>query len=305
MKKLSLIIATYNRAQQLIETLDSVVAQSAPAADWECVVVNNNSTDETIEAVERFAERHKSFDIKLVTEVKQGLSHARNCGIENSSAPIIAIIDDDELIMPPFIASYIDFFASHPAVASAGGGIVAVYRSARPRWMSSYTEIPIANPLDLGAVARPFPSGKIPGGGNMAIRREAIERYGAFDPELGRRGESLIGGEESNLFQRLRDGGEECWWVPNAVMHHLIPDSKLELDYLERLWYNIGVSAARRGELEGDSQLSVQCREALKWGATLLIALIYIVSLAPSRAKYLALMRYHITRGIYSFRASK
>ncbi|MFI3270380.1 MAG: glycosyltransferase [Rikenellaceae bacterium] len=305
MKKLSLIIATYNRAAQVIETLRSIVAQSAPASLWECVVVNNNSTDDTIEAVEQFITEHRSFDIRLVTETKQGLSHARNCGIDNSSAPIIAIIDDDELILPPFIASYIDFFETHPHVASAGGGIVAVYRSERPRWMTKYTEIPIANPIDLGDTPRPFPSGKIPGGGNMAIRRAAIERYGAFDPELGRRGESLIGGEESNLFQRLREGGEECWWVPNAVMHHLIPNSKLGLDYLTKLWFNIGVSAARRGEIEGVGQLSVRLNEAAKWCATLLLSIIYIVSLAPSRAKYLILMRHHITRGIYSFRPSK
>ncbi len=299
MKKLSLIIATYNRSGQVLETLGSVVGQSATPDSWECVVVNNNSHDDTIERVEAFIKAHPECDIRLVTELKQGLSHARNCGIENTTAPIIAIIDDDELIMPPFIQTYIDFFESHPSVASAGGAIIAVYRSKKPRWITKYTEIPIANPLNLGTVARPFSKGVIPGGGNMAIRRSVVERYGAFDPELGRRGDSLIGGEESNLFERLREGGEECWWVPNAEMHHLIPDSKLELDYLEKLWFNIGVSAARRGRLEGDRPFVVKLREAIKWCATLLLATIYIAALTPNRAKYLILMRYHISRGIF------
>ena len=47
MPRLSLIVATYNRAEQLLTTLWSVAAQTAPAAEWECVVVDNNSTDDT------------------------------------------------------------------------------------------------------------------------------------------------------------------------------------------------------------------------------------------------------------------
>lgn len=285
--------------------MGSVIAQSAAKEVWECIVVNNNSSDDTTQRVGEFIEQHPAYDIRLVTETRQGLSHARNCGIESSSAPIIAIIDDDELIMPPFIESYIAFFDSHPTVSSAGGAIVAIYRSERPRWMSKYTEIPIANPLDLGTTARPFPKGRIPGGGNMAIRRSAIERYGAFDPELGRCGGSLIGGEESNLFERLREAGEEYWWVPNAEMHHLIPDSKLSLDYLEKLWFNIGVSAARRGEMDGTSPMVVKLREAIKWCATLLIAAKCLITLNVAKARYLILMRHHITRGIYSCNASK
>ncbi len=305
MKKLSLIIATYNRAEQVLETLTSVIEQTASPDLWECVVVNNNSSDNTVECVGSFITNHPEFDIRLVTEVKQGLSYARNCGIDNSSAPFIAIIDDDELIMPPFIQSYIDFFESHLSVASAGGAIIAVYRSQRPCWISKYTEIPIANPLNLGAIARPFPQGVIPGGGNMAIRRSAIDKYGAFDPELGRRGDLLIGGEESNLFERLREAGEECWWVPNAEMHHLIPDSKLQLDYLEKLWFNIGVSTARRGQIEGVNPSVVKLREVIKWCATIILASKYLITFSAAKAHYLILMRYHISRGIYSLRVSK
>ncbi len=296
--KLSLIIATYNRALQVLETLGSVVEQDAEPALWECVVVNNNSSDDTIVRVNEFISQHPEHNIRLVTELKQGLSHARNCGIESSTAPVIAIIDDDELILPQFISSYITFFETHPSVASAGGEIVAVYRSEPPRWITKYTEKPIANPIDLGAKARPFPAGMIPGGGNMAIRRSAIERYGAFDPNLGRRGSLLIGGEENNLFERLRLGGEECWWVPGAVMHHLIPDEKLEMSYLHKLWYNIGVSHLQRSLIEHRGCAILYIGELLKWGVTVLLSLFYLVTLRPSCGWYVILMRYHITRGM-------
>ena len=226
MPRLSLIVATYNRAEQLLTTLWSVAAQTAPAAEWECVVVDNNSTDDTAARFEEFLSAHPGLPLRRVSETRQGLSWARNRGIAETTGDIVAIIDDDERIVPEFIAAYIAFFDAHPSVASAGGPIVAEYPAGRPAWMSRYTERPIANPIDLGPTPRPFPRGRIPGGGNMALRRTALGRYGAFDPQLGRRGARLLGGEESDLFARLRRGGEQCWYVPGAVMYHIIPPSK-------------------------------------------------------------------------------
>lgn len=275
--------------------MESVVAQSTAPERWECVVVNNNSTDETVCVVERFIEEHPEFEIRLVTETKQGLSHARNCGIESSSAEVIAIIDDDEVINEEFIEAYIHLFARHPEVASAGGKIIPRYRSSRPRWMSKYTERPIANPIDLGEGEQPFPNGMIPGGGNMAIRRSALGRYGVFDPNLGRRGELLIGGEENDLFQRLAQGGELCWYCPRAVMFHIIPDEKLTREYLDRLSYNIGVSQRIRAQIEGRGYIMP---EVVKWCATVAIACGYILCGELSKARYLWRMRRMITKGL-------
>ena len=146
--------------------------------------------------------------LQMVCETRQGLSYARNCGIEASSAPYIAIIDDDETVNPDFVRAYIDFFDSHPDAVAAGGRIVPAYEADPPKWISPYAERPIANPLDLGESVRPFPKDRCPGGGNMGVRRSAIERYGAFDPALGRVGQKLIGGEETDFFERLSRSGE-------------------------------------------------------------------------------------------------
>ncbi len=297
MKKLSLIIATYNRSEWVIETLQSVVEQSASVDSWDCIVVNNNSTDDTIDRVVEFITIHPKFDIRIVTETKQGLSYARNRGIKETSGRYIAIIDDDELINPDFISSYIKFFEGHTMVASAGGKIIARYRSKRPKWMSKYTERPIANPIDLGDRACEFPRGMIPGGGNMAIQRWALDKHGVFDPTLGRCGEKLIGGEESDLFERLRIAGEECWFVPGAVMYHLIPDEKLTHAYLDRLSYNIGVSQRLRSQIEGRG---CRCSEIIKWLGTIVIALGYILRGGLSKANFLVRMRYHISRGLFA-----
>lgn len=299
MKRLSVVVATYNRAESLVRCLSSFCEQSAPRELWEVVVVNNNSKDDTEERFARFAAEHEGLPVRMVREERQGLSHARNCGMAAAEGDYIAIIDDDETVNAEFVAAYIDFFDTHPKVVAAGGRIVPRYELSRPAWMSPYTERPIANPLDMGERVSPFGKGRCPGGGNMAVRREAIERYGAFDPSLGRTGRRLIGGEETDFFNRLARSGEPFYYVPQAIIfHHIAPD-KLTRDYFTRLSYAIGVSEQIRTRQIGKypSRLFAEC---VKWGGTLVLAAGYAVSFQWPKARYIVLMRAQITRGLLS-----
>ena len=299
MLRLSLIVATYNRSASLIRALESVAQQNAPASEWECIVINNNSSDDTQERFAEFAAAHPDLNMRMVTELRQGLSFARNRGIRESEAEYIAIIDDDERISPDFITSYISLFDSTPDAVAAGGPIVAEYPSGRPRWMSHFTERPVANTMYFGDKVREFPEGRIPGGGNMALRRSAVRRYGVFDTSLGYVGESLIGGEESDLFERLRIAEAKYYYVPTAVMYHIIPPEKLTQKYLSRLSYNVGVSQLRRAKFYHRVG-RVRVMELVKWVVTIVLAFGYLLTLQWSKAKYLLLMRFNITKGLWS-----
>ncbi len=299
MPRLSLIIATYNRSAELIRALESVAAQSADPSTWECVAVDNNSTDDTAARFAEFAARYPALPIRMVRETRQGLSYARNRGIAETSGEYIAIIDDDEHINRDFISAYIELFDSHPDAASAGGRIIAEYPSGRPAWMSRWTEQPIANPIDLGNEVREFPAGRIPGGGNMALRRSAVERYGAFDTSLGRSGGKLTGGEESDLFQRLARGGERCMYAPQAVMWHVIPAAKLTDEYFDRLACNIGATQRLRAQA-GGRLTAAAAAECAKWVATLAIAAWYTLCGRTAQARYLVRMRRRITAGFFN-----
>ncbi len=294
---LSLIITTYNRAEQLKTALQSVLVQSADPALWECVVVNNNSSDNTNEVVNTIINENGSLQIRLVEETKQGLSHARNCGVRESIGDIVVFVDDDEVFVEEFVQSYIDFFDRHPEVSVAGGGCEPRYEGSRPKWLSPIIEAAIAFPLDMGATDRPFQGRKSPGGGNMALRRKILTSSEVFNGELGRKGDQLLGGEEVELFGRLREGGEEIWWVAGARMFHIIPESKITLEYLRRLWFNIGVSQRKRSLIDG-SFGTLYLREAMKWGAASVLAILYTLTLRPSKGAYLLRMRYNVTRGI-------
>ena len=295
MIRLSLIIPTHNRSERLIAALESVIRQDLPAADWECVVVSNNSTDDTVARFGDFAARYPGLNLRLVTEDGPGVSYARNRGIAETSAPLLVFIDDDERINPGFLRAYADFFDAHPDAVVAGGRIIAEYVTGRPAWLSKYTEMPIANPMDFGDAVRPFPAGRVPGGGNMAFRRSAALRYGGFDPSLGRVGRMLIGGEENDFFERLMRGGESCWYVPGAVMWHIIPPEKLTESYFRRLCYNVGVSQRLRAGMYRRYPKTLLF-ESLKWGATLLLSL----TMPPRKSLWLIRMRYEISRGLLS-----
>ncbi|MBR4996113.1 MAG: glycosyltransferase family 2 protein [Alistipes sp.] len=299
MVRLSLVIATYNRSAMLLDTLQSVVGQNAPREQWECVVVNNNSTDDTLERFAEFVAQYPEYNIRMVTELNQGLSYARNRGIREGEGEYIAIIDDDEHIAPDFINSYIELFDTVPDAVAAGGPIVAEYPTGRPKWMSCFTERPIANTMYFGDSVREFPKGRVPGGGNMALRRSAIRRYGVFDTSLGYVGESLVGGEECDLFERLQIAEAKYYYVPKAVMYHIIPAEKLTEKYLSRLSYNVGVSQLRRAKVYR-RVARVRLVECGKWLATAVIAAWYAVTLQWSKASHLLQMRWNITKGLWS-----
>lgn len=299
MLRISIVIATYNRGENLIRTLRSLLRQRLDASQWEAVVVNNNSTDGTRGLFEAFAARHPQYNLRLVDETRQGLSYARNRGIAESRAPYIAIIDDDEEVNEGFAGSYAELFDRYGDAAAAGGKITPLYEYEPPKWLSPYTERPIAGQLDLGERIVPFRGESYPGGGNMAIRRSTIERYGAFDPELGRTGTRLLGGEEKDLFRRLKAAGETIYYVPGAEILHIIPRSRMTREYFTRLVRMTGVSErVRTLNVSRGAYIRRLGAELVKWGGTLALGAVYLLKGQPARAGYLVLMRRQITLGL-------
>lgn len=293
MIKISLVIVSYNRAEPLMRTLQSVAQQKTERSVWECLVVDNNSSDHTRANVEAFMAEHPDINMRYCFEGTQGVSYARNTGIRQAKGEIIAYVDDDELIVPEFLDAYIDVFERFPDVMSAGGKNIAEYPEGKPKWMSKYAEEPIANSMDFGEKVKPFPKTRVPGAGNMAVRKKVFDEIAMFDTGMGRSGGNLTGGEESDLFERMAAKQMKCYYVPAAVMYHIIPASKLNKDYFCRLAYNNGRGQWARAVLR-HRRCNLMIREFCKWIATLLLCLVH----RPIQSKYLLLMRKNISKGI-------
>ena len=297
---LSIIISTYNNAASLMRTLSSVAKQDADKSVWECVVVNNNSTDDTVAKFDAFAKEHSDVNFRLVDEPQQGLSYARNRGIAESKGTILVFIDDDETVNEGFVSAYIDLFKNHGAFVAAGA-LVACYDTARPKWMSKYTEKMIANPIDLGDEIITITRSVTPAGGNMAFNKEIFNLYGNFDTDLGRKGNELFGGEENDLFARIRDLGERVYYTPYAIAYHHIAEHKLTPEYFDKLSYGVGVSKRLRAEKYG-TERELFADERAKCRYTRILALLYMLTLRPQKAKWLLRMRKGISTGIFEDR---
>jgi GT2 family glycosyltransferase len=109
-----------------------------------------------------------------------------------------------------------------------------------PRWLKSELWGFLGH-LDYGDEEVPLDELKKPFfGGNMAFRREVFERVGEFNPDLGRKGAKLHGGEEVDLFRRMLEAGMRVVYAPDAIVEHVIGSEKLKKTYFRRLHFASG-----------------------------------------------------------------
>jgi glucosyl-dolichyl phosphate glucuronosyltransferase len=240
--EISIIICTYNRAKSLKKTLHSIRMMSLPEdLSWEIIIVDNNSKDNTKAMVEDF-EINSGLNIRYVFEEKQGLSHARNRGIYEAKGNIVAFLDDDVIVTHNWLIALIRAFsANNPSVV--GGRVLLHDDFTKPLWLGAEVSSPLGA-FDIGeniVVADSGYRGLIGIGANMAFKKEVFIKYGLFRTDLGRKGNKLSMGEETEFFWRLRDNNEICIYYPFAVVYHCIDSKKLRKNYFRKWYFRIGV----------------------------------------------------------------
>ena len=181
--RFSIVIATYNRAAMLRDTLESL-SRLRSSAPWEVVVVDNNSPDNTRDVVEAAA---RSFPVRLryAFEREQGRSAALNHGFHIAAGEILVTTDDDVRVEPDWL-DHIEFGLATKQCDYVGGRVLPIWESKPPRWIprTNGRMWAVIALLDYGPDALRF-GARVPLGVNMAIRREAIERVGGFDTQIG------------------------------------------------------------------------------------------------------------------------
>jgi glycosyltransferase involved in cell wall biosynthesis len=238
----SIIIATYNRAPDLADTLASL-ARLDCAESWEVVVVDNNSTDDTRAVVAR---AQTAFPVPLIYafEREQGRSAALNHGLTLARGAIIVTTDDDVRVEPDWLQQIARGLARLDC-DYIGGRVVPLWGAAPPRWLPAYSGAlwAVIALLDFGP--QPIQFGKrVPLGVNMAFRREAIDRVGGFNVRIGRKAGTLLGQEVREWCLRARDAGLRGFYVPEMVVQHLIPAERLTKSYYRRWFQWRGISRA-------------------------------------------------------------
>lgn len=234
--KADIVIATYNRSRLLGETLVNLSNHLKGHSDVGTIIVNNNSSDDTQAVSESFSGQLSSF--RTAQELQQGLSYARNHGIQAAAGDIVVFLDDDVEVDENWLDELLTPF-SDPDVAVVGGKVLPYGMQEFPDWL----------PREYGFLASVFdPSDVVCEidkvmGANFAVRRSVFEKVGLFDVSLGRKGKKLLGGEEVELFHRIRNAGFKIVYTPHSIVWHKISE-KLKREYIEDYAYWLGVSEA-------------------------------------------------------------
>lgn len=261
----TVLIATYNRAALLDETLSSLALMQVPEGfAWDVIVIDNNSADDTRAVVER---RIPGFPVPLqyLFESRQGRSSALNTGIAHATGRVLAFTDDDVRVEPRWLESACaPLRGGDPSVAYTGGPVRPIWEVPPPRWLDLtrgdlWGTIAIQ---DHGAEPFVYEEGrKVPLGANMAARRELFEKIGGFRADLGRTGGRLVLGQEvPELLLRARSAGLRGVYVPAMEVHHHIPAKRLTPRYFRNWWFGKGVSRAALERMQPVTELGIDLR---------------------------------------------
>lgn len=248
---ISVIMCTRNRAEQLRRVLQTAVAMKKPDVEWEFLLVDNGSTDNTAEVVESVA---GLLPIRHVVEPEAGLSHARNRGVSEARGDYICWTDDDVMIDADWLVSYAAAFRRYPEAAVFGGQIVPVLEGPAPRWFEqNYDELAsLLAKRDLGK--KPIRLTKVgdhlPYGANFAVRTREQKQW-HYDPNLGVSPGQKRLGEEVTVIEGILDSGAPGIWVPGAMVRHIIPKSRLSLDYVGVYHRSAGETWAYLSSVDG------------------------------------------------------
>jgi glucosyl-dolichyl phosphate glucuronosyltransferase len=240
--KFSVIIPTYNRSDDLRETLRSMAGLST-SEQWELIVVDNNSKDDTRAVVEEAA---KSFPTTLlyIFEQEQGRCAALNAGIRASSGEIILTTDDDVRVEPSWLERA-DSALTTLNCDYVGGKVLPIWGGQRPEWLPNRggKHWAVIALLDYGA--RPVEFGeRVPLGVNMAFRREAFVKTGMWNNRVGRKAGTLLGQEVREWGLRAKAAGLRGFYAPEMSVRHIIPPERLSKHYFRRWFYWHGISRA-------------------------------------------------------------
>ena len=234
--KVSVIIPTFNRADILPAAIESVLKQHSHDP-FELIVVDNNSSDGTKEAIDAYVKQ--SQNIRYLFEPLPGASRARNLGITCARADIVAFLDDDVRAGEGWIETIIDTFDRHPNVTFIGGKVLPDWCETPPEWLTRDHWSPLAL-VDYGD--RPFyVTGDRPVclvSANLAVRRSAFDKFGLFN-------DAFLRCEDHELEDRILYAGGRGLYVPTLSVHTTVPPARLLKAYHRRWHSERGIWLAR------------------------------------------------------------
>jgi glycosyltransferase involved in cell wall biosynthesis len=231
---LSVVICTYNRPELLRLALTTLLRQSPANLTYEVVVIDNNSTPDTRAVVDELAQTDSR--IRYVRETRQGNAYARNTGVAESRAPIVAFLDDDVTVRDNWIDLIQRTFEATNA-GFIGGKVLPRWEEPPPSWLDMANWAPIAA-LDYGD--SPFlitdENALCLLTANIAFKKEVFAKHGEFSAAVQRAGDSIGSLEDHEFLTRLLRAGVTGLYVPEMIVDAYVGSERMTKDY-HRRWH--------------------------------------------------------------------
>ncbi|MDP4285214.1 MAG: glycosyltransferase family A protein [Bacteroidota bacterium] len=288
--KISLVICTYNRAAYLPEALESIKEQTFDTSAFQVIIVDNFSTDNTALISANFIKDNPAINCKYCFEKNKGLSFARNRGIDEAEALVIAYVDDDAILSPRFLEEMTIFFNNHPDAVGAGGKVIPKYEKGNePEWMSQYLN-GFVGKVDHGNDILLFKeSMKYPAGCNMAYKKDILKEAGGFNNELKFRS------DDKYIFYKVKAISDKIYYVPGVWLYHYIDSNRLQIQNFKKLFLKTGNEEKKRliSEKSGVSVLFKKLVEFIfKAGASLVLFLLFLLKGQYAKGKYIVIAQW-------------
>jgi glycosyltransferase involved in cell wall biosynthesis len=234
--RVSIIVPAYNAAEYLAETLRSVEAQTFD--DWEVVICNDASTDDTAEVAERFGERFRV----VRNEENLGPAGARNHALSVARGELIALLDADDLWLPECLEEQVALYDSSEAEEPGVGIVTCDARIMRPGGVASHTFRDSVPGPAQPTVSELLVQNSIYG--SFIVPRAIAEQIGGFSPEC-------FGTEDHDLCVKVLERGYRAVSNPKALAIYRVQSGSVSSDFarMARNTQTVQLLALRRGHL--------------------------------------------------------
>ena len=239
---LTVVMTTRNGGHTLPIVLDAFTRLEPPVGGYRLLVVDGGGSDGGEVIIRAFANR---LPITLINEPGVGKAAAVNRGVTAADGDLVVFIDDDTVPSPDWLRALRGAANRYPDYALFGGAVAPSWPAAPRLRILDHVPLGVTYGITPPALTEGAVSPTLIHGSNMAVRRQALERFGRFQAHGGDGEDNNVGWETDFLLQASA-AGERAWFVPTADVHHLIWPHELAAQWIFRRARRFGRAVCRR-----------------------------------------------------------
>jgi glycosyltransferase involved in cell wall biosynthesis len=244
MHGVSIIICCHNSERRIADVLSHLQLQKFDRkVDWEIIVVDNASTDNTGITVMQVWDKKPLTFLKVVNERKPGLIYARLTGVLEAQYDIISFIDDDNWVEPRWIEKVFAIFEKDTMIGACGGKPFAGFEKDAPAWFTEFQgNFAIGDQQEESGYVNK--SRSFLWGAGLSVRKslfQEIQKKGYRWTMTGRKGNLLLAGDDSEICKAVLLMGYKLYYQKDLTLVHYMPEERLTDKKLTRMNYGFGL----------------------------------------------------------------